>query len=105
MIGGNLFSIVFGYNLDSKDEGPTPAPHKPASHVSRLVTRGGLPSNDIRCSNGLGCYRDSIYMTIAATVLALGLSIWASVRDRKKINKALLRRRGEMETRDDGEEY
>ncbi|TEB28962.1 MFS general substrate transporter [Coprinellus micaceus] len=105
MIGGNLFSLVFGYNLDNKDEGSSPPSHKPVSHVSRLVTRGGLPSNDIRCSNGLGCYKDSIYMTIAATVLALGLSIWASVRDRKKIRKALLKRRGENETREDGGEY
>lgn len=105
MIGGNLFSLVFGYNLDKKDEGASPAPHKPVSHMSRLVTRGGLPSNDIRCSNGLRCYKDSIYMTIAATVLALGLSIWASVRDRKKIRKALLKRRSENETREDGGEY
>ncbi|RXW15826.1 hypothetical protein EST38_g10027 [Candolleomyces aberdarensis] len=96
MIAGNLFSILFGWNLD-KNEDKMPKHSAPAavslgSAVSAITARASLPSAEVRCSRGPECYVDSIYVTIAATFFAVGLSVWAGMRDRKKIKMALGRR-------------
>ena len=92
MIAGNLFSILFGWNLDrNEDKVPN---HTAPSAVSAIITaRAGLPSTEVRCSRGPECYVDSIYVTIAATFFTVGLSVWAGMRDRRKIKMALRRRR------------
>ncbi|KAF5337303.1 hypothetical protein D9611_002979 [Ephemerocybe angulata] len=94
MIAGNLFSLVFGWNLDRNDD---PAKGKV---VARMVP---LPGTEIRCSKGVDCYVDSVYMTIGATFLALGLSVWAGFRDRRKVRNAMIKR--EMLRRGEADDY
>lgn len=102
MFAGNLFSLVFGYNLDRNDDKHTSAPSgktpatalasKAARTLSSLFRRApGMPV-DVRCSHGLDCYVVSLYLTMGATLVALSLTIWASVRDRKKVALAMMRR-------------
>jgi hypothetical protein len=102
MIAGNLFSLLFGWNFDRNDDkvlkhpahnSTTPATAVAAAASAIIGARAGLPSTEIRCSKGPECYVDSIYVTIAATFFTVGLSVWAGMRDRRKIKKALRRRR------------
>ena len=80
-IGGNIFSLAFGMNLDQHAS-------LPASGVESImhrdsVPRGGLPdSTDHLCFDGLECYQSSLEMTILATVAAALLSTFAFWRDR-----------------------
>jgi hypothetical protein len=57
------------------------------SHLrNTLHIRGGVGS-DTQCLLGPACYESSVRMTMAATAIALGLSVWAGVRDRRKAMK------------------
>ncbi|KAH6890095.1 hypothetical protein BKA70DRAFT_1329013, partial [Coprinopsis sp. MPI-PUGE-AT-0042] len=99
MVAGNLFSLVFGYNLDRNEDKPSSAPA--GGELSKLATRTlrsifrrfptGAPV-DVRCSRGRDCYVDSLYLAMGATLVAVGLTIWASLRDRKKVEHAMKRR-------------
>jgi hypothetical protein len=40
------------------------------------------------CDEGRLCYVNSLYITVAACLLALGLSLWAGWRDRRKLRAA-----------------
>ncbi|KIK95475.1 hypothetical protein PAXRUDRAFT_378249 [Paxillus rubicundulus Ve08.2h10] len=64
LIGGNLFSLMFGRNIDAHAE---------------------LPSEH-QCFDGRECYVDSLKVTMVACVISLGLSVWAGMRDRQKGN-------------------
>ena len=81
-IAGNLFSVMFGRNLDAHRSTPlhdvllNPPPLPPPIHVY-----SALP----QCLLGLNCYVDTIYFTMLATFLAILLSIWAGYRDKLKI--------------------
>jgi len=77
MVAGNLFSLVFGRNLDAHE---STGRHAPLTHVYSAP----------RCLLGLECYLDTVYLTMAATFLAILLSIWAGYRDRMKV--AMLRK-------------
>jgi len=81
ILGGNLFSIAFGRNLDahspSSTERTLPSPLK--TNLSRADT-----SSEPQCIEGRSCYVATLYITVAACCLALGLSIWAAWRDRQK---------------------
>ena len=74
---GNLFSLVFGRNLDAHRTSPTHNAllNPPPVHVYSAP----------QCLLGLNCYLDTIYITMLATFLAILLSIWAGYRDRLKI--------------------
>lgn len=98
-ISGNVFSLIFGINLDRNDDGNSPAPSTPKSVRSgaiQLLRRSAgsttAPGNGIRCSKGQDCYVESIYVTLGATLLAIVLSVWAGWRDRKKIQNAMRKR-------------
>lgn len=83
LVGGNLFSLMFGRNLDShasKDDSET---HSPLS----LLTRAGLPSEH-QCFDGRNCYVSTLYVTAMACLIALGLSVWAGIRDQRKTSEA-----------------
>lgn len=87
LIGGNVFSLAFGRNLDAHASLPN---NDNTSLVSRAVRsflslppRGGVPSEHL-CLAGKKCYDASVKMSSAATALALALSVWAVVRDRRK---------------------
>lgn len=66
VLGGNLFSIAFGRNLDAHE--PPPATSAPS------IT-------NTRCLDGRGCYVQTLYLNIWACVIALGFSFWACRRD------------------------
>ena len=75
MAAGNLFSLVFGRNLDAHEASPS------------LFSETFLPkvSAEPRCGQGLECYVATVYLTIGATSLSICLSPWAGWRDRRKI--------------------
>jgi hypothetical protein len=66
VLGGNLFSIAFGRNLDAHE----PPPATPSPSIAGT-----------RCLDGRGCYVQTLYLNIWACVIALGFSFWASRRD------------------------
>ncbi|EKM58967.1 uncharacterized protein PHACADRAFT_249103 [Phanerochaete carnosa HHB-10118-sp] len=87
MFGGNVFSIMFGRNLDA---------HAPSESVANAMTSvfnasapllsvragTGAPSDSShQCLQGRECYVGSLLMTIAACTLALALSVYAGWRD------------------------
>jgi len=75
LVGGNIFSLVFGRNLDAHDGPSTSHPHSSVDPV--------------QCSNGLDCYVAAIYLTMAATLVSILLCAWAGYREKKKIAKLL----------------
>lgn len=82
MLGGNIFSIAFGRNLDAHSVTVTDtAP--PATLNSSLSSRNVGPS-ELQCLDGRNCYVASLYMTTAACCLALALSLWAGWKDQQK---------------------
>lgn len=66
VLGGNLFSIAFGRNLDAHE----PPPATPSPSIANT-----------RCLDGRGCYVQTLYLNIWACVIALGFSFWAGRRD------------------------
>ncbi|KAG1838706.1 major facilitator superfamily domain-containing protein [Suillus subalutaceus] len=83
LVGGNLFSLMFGRNLDSHASNDDTETHSPLS----LIRRGGLPSEH-QCFDGRDCYVSSLYVTATACLIALGLSVWAGIRDQRKTVEA-----------------
>ena len=81
MGAGNLFSLLFGRNLDA---------HSPPVHNTLVNTPPIHVYSAPQCMLGLDCYLDTIHITMLATFLAILLSIWAGYRDRLKI--AMLRK-------------
>lgn len=74
IIASNLFNLAFGRNLDAHS--------KPIEDVH--VRRGGMPDATHLCLEGRLCYVDSVKMTLVACVVALGLSIYGALQDRKR---------------------
>ncbi|KAI6160923.1 major facilitator superfamily domain-containing protein [Pisolithus thermaeus] len=86
LIGGNVFSIIFGRNIDA---------HTPREdmNTSRGVTRAtntadGAVLRDVlserRCFAGQECYVSSLKVTLMACMVALILSTWAARRDKHR---------------------
>lgn len=86
LIGGNVFSIIFGRNIDA---------HTPREdmNTSRGVTRAtntadGAVLRDVlserRCFAGQECYVSSLKVTLMACMVALVLSTWAVRRDKHR---------------------
>ena len=91
MVAGNFFSLVFGRNLDAHEHAPFPSshthahtPHHYTQYTSSLATRKAP-----QCLQGKECYVDTLYLTVAATFLAILLSAVAAWRDKKKIERSL----------------
>jgi hypothetical protein len=76
IVAGNLFSLLFGRNLDAHRSSPSHNNPPPLLHVYTAP----------QCLQGLNCYRNTIYLTMFATFLAILLSIWAGYRDWMKIS-------------------
>lgn len=75
MIGGNIFSLAFGRNLDghtSSDESNLPPTTSPDTTIHA------------QCMEGVECYVWSLRLTTCACILALGLAVLAGYKDWKK---------------------
>lgn len=85
VVGGNVFSLMFGRNLDHHASEAAETSYMASGAVESLVRRGGIPdpNSDHQCFQGLECYASSLNITAAACVLALLLSIGATWRDKK----------------------
>jgi len=76
LIGGNLFSLAFGMNLDA---------HAPQSQSFASSSSLAVPTvANAQCVMGVECYISSIRLTIGATFVALLLSVVAGMRDRRR---------------------
>lgn len=83
MLGGNIFSIAFGRNLDAHAPPETEGILPPINSTSSAVPQSSLPT-EVQCLEGRECYVASLHISIAACCLALALSIWAGWRDRQR---------------------
>ncbi|KAF9263186.1 MFS general substrate transporter [Marasmius fiardii PR-910] len=72
LLGGNVFSVAFGRNLDV---------HEKAPHTTFPLP----PSKELRCLDGKACYVDSFRLTTFACLVGMGLSVWAAWKDRKRL--------------------
>jgi hypothetical protein len=70
---GNLFSFLFGWNVDVHN--------KPRSFINLIPV---MPSSAPNCSQGLYCYVDAIYLTMGTGVFTVLLGIWAGYKDRQR---------------------
>ncbi|KAH7916644.1 major facilitator superfamily domain-containing protein [Hygrophoropsis aurantiaca] len=77
MVGGNLFSLMFGRNLDAH------APDDSGEQSHGLIQTRELPSTH-QCFDGRDCYVSSLTITAVACMVALGLSFYAGWRDQQK---------------------
>lgn len=84
MLGGNLFSIAFGRNLDAHSIGTQIAPPTTLNSTSNIILSRTAGPSEPQCLEGRDCYVASLYMTIAASCLALTLGVWAGWRDQQK---------------------
>ncbi|KAF8812696.1 MFS general substrate transporter [Phlegmacium glaucopus] len=73
MAAGNLFSFIFGRNVDAHNDSRF-------FTVPLITVMDSMPN----CLEGLDCYVGGIYFTIGTTVLAVLLSIWAGYKDRQR---------------------
>lgn len=73
MIGGNIFSLAFGRNLDghTSDESNLPPTTSPDTTIHA------------QCMDGVECYIWSLKLTTWACLLALGLAVLAGYKDWK----------------------
>ena len=78
LVGGNIFSLVFGRNLDAHYGSST-------SHTHSSI-------DSVQCLNGLDCYVTAIYLTMAATLASILLCFWAGYREKQKIAKLYISR-------------
>lgn len=74
LIGGNIFSMAFGKNIDghAADDSKLPPTTSPDTTIHA------------QCMKGVECYIWSLKLTTWACVLAFGLAIWAGYKDWKK---------------------
>ena len=80
LLGGNVFSILFGRDLDA---------HVPVSTDLTTVSpatnpRASAPEPGRQCLDGRVCYSSTLAVTALACLLALVLSLVAAWRDRRK---------------------
>ncbi|KAF8550215.1 MFS general substrate transporter [Imleria badia] len=85
ILGGNIFSLMFGRYLDAHALSQDTHSSLEARVVSliSLVSRG-LPSEH-QCFDGKVCYLGSLQVTLVACIASLGLSCWAGIRDGQKV--------------------
>ncbi|TFK64184.1 MFS general substrate transporter [Pluteus cervinus] len=112
VFAGNFFSMIFGKNLDEHAGLPGKPDAQPPSLFSRHVGAAStsafaskmkrwLPFDTIEnmvrrdarhlCLQGRQCYVDTLHLTITASIVAMGLSIYAAWRDRQKLMASQLK--------------
>ncbi|KAL4067164.1 major facilitator superfamily domain-containing protein [Scleroderma yunnanense] len=86
LVGGNLFSIMFGRNLDAHTPSADPDMSPGAGHgltVLRWLISRDVPT-ERQCLAGRECYISSLQVTLMVCIVALALSTWAGIRDRRR---------------------
>lgn len=84
-MGGNLFAIAFGRNLDAHSApGTDITPSRVLDFAPKLLPPNALLPSESQCLDGRNCYLASLYMSTLACCLALALGIWAGWRERQK---------------------
>ena len=83
IIASGIFALVFGRNLDAH-QGP---PDRESIH-----SPGSGPVT--QCTQGKECYVAALYLTAGACFVAVLLSVWAALRDRRKIRDGVEARAG-----------
>ncbi|KAI5988455.1 major facilitator superfamily domain-containing protein [Pisolithus marmoratus] len=78
LVGGNIFSIMFGRNLDAH----TPREEDTSHDVTRVI--GGASLSEHQCLIGRECYVSSLRVTLVACMVALALSTWAAAREERR---------------------
>ncbi|KAI0688651.1 MFS general substrate transporter [Cytidiella melzeri] len=84
LLGGNMFSIAFGRNLDA--HAPSEPQDSSRASVSATLINTALkaragPDASHQCLLGRECYASSLLMTTAACTVALCLSLYAGWKD------------------------
>ena len=74
IIAASVFSLAFGRNLDAHDGRP--------NKEALLSVRSGPVT---QCTQGKECYVAALYLTAGGCFVAVLLSVWAALRDRRKI--------------------
>ncbi|KAG6375350.1 major facilitator superfamily domain-containing protein [Boletus reticuloceps] len=85
VLGGNLFSLMFGRYLDAH----VPVQDARSSLGTRVLSIISLGSRELpsehQCFDGKACYLGSLQLTLVACIISLGLSWRAGIRDGQKI--------------------
>lgn len=84
LIGGNLFSLAFGRNLDAHAEPEIQTRSMARSVISTIFRRAGSSASLHQCFQGRECYVSSLYMAAFACTFALVLSIVETRIDMKR---------------------
>ena len=94
LVGGNVFSLVFGQNLDAHDRPLTTLTTTTTTIASHL--HDGPPAHPpsivvdpVQCLKGLDCYVSAIYLTLSATLVSIVLCVWAGYREKQRNTKLL----------------
>jgi len=86
LVGGNLFSIAFGRNLDAHEPGEsTAATATAAAAAAATATATAARSVAHQCLEGRSCYVSTLGLTGTACFAAILLSALAAWRERRKL--------------------
>ena len=90
MVAGNLFSLIFGRNLDAHEHDSRN--HPTLSHTQYTSSLLSITKAAPQCLQGRECYVDTLYLTVSATFLSILLSLLAAYRDKRKIERSIVKR-------------
>ena len=83
IIASSIFALAFGRNLDAHEGHPDrKSMHSPGSGPAT------------HCTQGKECYVGALSLTAGACFVALLLSVWAALRDRRNIRDGVEARTG-----------
>lgn len=90
LLAGNLFSLAFGRNLDAHERDAAADGFSRFSVLGPplLVDGGFAVVAAPLCAKGRLCYVETLYLAAGACGCALGLSVWAGLRDWRKLRAA-----------------
>ena len=108
LVGGNIFSLVFGQNLDAHHHhhlSTTTTTSTIISHLDNLnrlhhpspssppppLSSSSTVNNPVQCMKGLDCYASAIYLTLSATLFSVLLCVWAGYREKQRMERKLLK--------------
>ncbi|KAI6035886.1 major facilitator superfamily domain-containing protein [Pisolithus marmoratus] len=94
LVGGNVFSIMFGRNLDAHVPREDTNTFLGVAHATNAASAPAIQDvlSERQCLLGRECYVSSLKVTLVACMVALALSTWAALRDehRKRTREGLV---------------